>query len=360
MLKRDRQALLDDLGEQRLEVGWDPYMGFALSACWYMLFLFLLPGPLALAYLPIDKDLKMAIWFLAPIPFTVATWFWYRLHNLQRKIVFSQDRFEFFNRNGSTFTFRWVEIQGIKKFRQTLTITKTDGTSVKVVIPQVKTSRDKSWFDALIASYLPPNNAKTRARKLATGSLIFSLTCLTLAVAMGRPRMMKPDQEIPFVMIDYINLGLWAIAVTGVIIGSIGIFGFLEAFGSSKQREVEPELKNAFEVRVEKNFGWLESIELEPGRKYRYVEPEGLKKALRSQRMGLLGIVAVLLIVIIVLSSMILSDHRSRGFGTRRLTAWFSGRNNRARVSGFRPVAVLMMSALFLWNRFRRFQTRLS
>jgi ABC-type multidrug transport system fused ATPase/permease subunit len=302
MLKRDRQALLHDLGDQRLETAWDPKLGFFHGFAWYMLFLYG-PAMFAVAYLPFDKDAMVAVWSLSPLPFAVIAWVWHRHQNRESKIVFDQKGFEFVNHGSTKASYRWSEIERITRFRQTLTVIKTSGDSSKAYLPQSKASRNKSWFKAIISTYFPYSDVKIRAKKMAKFCLIFGSISLGTTLIMGRPRVMQPGFDFPFVLLDFIHMGAWALTATGSMALLLGIMSLIETLTPSKPFENEQELEafDPFEARVEKDFGWILPINLEVGKSYRYFDPERLAKDIRIQTRS-----QWILIVVILFGSVLL------------------------------------------------------
>ncbi len=268
------------------------------------------PAMFAVAFLPFNKDAKMAAWILSPLPFAAIAWYWYRHQNRESKIVFDRNGFEFVNRGITNASFKWNEIKRITRFRQTLTIFKAIGDSSKALMPQSKASRNRSWFNAIITTYLPYSDVKMRAKKMAKFCLIFGSLSLATTLIMGRPRVMQPDNDIPFVLMDYVHMGAWALSATGSMAIMLGIVSLIETLVPSKPNEIEPETEelDPFVERVEKDFGWMLPVELEVGKSYRYFDPERLAKDSRTQaRAQWILLISILLATVFLGSIAVLS-----------------------------------------------------
>ena len=286
MLARDRKQLISGLGTSDRELPWASKSCVAVAACFYVIFIFF-AMPIAAFQFGKNSNLFGLFTLLAPLPFSFLVWLLVRAKNVNKRIRFNEDRFEFEDQGRVYFAGNWDEIEWISKFRLTLTICKSDGSVGRVLMPDAGACRDKSHFDAIIGTYISPVSAKARLVKTAKTCLVLGCVGVISLVLMGKPKIMSTDNEFPITRADYWHMAGFCLGIIFAFFIFIGIFTYLDYLSSGRVvlavEPASPENFSEFDRRVERDFGWILPVELLVGKSYRYFDPERLYMDAKAQ-----------------------------------------------------------------------------
>ena len=116
---------------------------------------------------------------------------------------------------------------------------------------------------------------------------LIAIIGITGAVLIGRPAMLSPFYEGPISLAQYGLVALWAGCLGMILIGSIGLVLVvgMEFIRNDIKKDNSRESKFGPNTQqfLESTSYWPKPIDLEEGKQYRYMDPDGVKQSIKDQ-----------------------------------------------------------------------------
>lgn len=290
LVEHKRQEILDGLGDDKITLSSSNSQAFAWGLGYYLLALFI--SPIFLIFLPIsDPNVRITVWLLVPVPVGMVAWLILKERDKSKRIVFDANGFQIHNGNLVVFELSWDRVQTIRRGRNGFLATHLNGSTKSFRLPELELTRSTSTFYEILRSYAPARDPVEMRKKW----LMVSLPLLAIGVAgaagFGRPEMLARTYDGPIGAKQYVEVAVWAISSCLLICGFLGLSVASSMFLSKIEKEKSRRQGSRFGPNIrqflDETQNWPKPIELAEGRRYRYIDPDGVRKAAKDQVDGL-------------------------------------------------------------------------
>ncbi|MBI1335083.1 MAG: hypothetical protein GC165_19645 [Armatimonadetes bacterium] len=285
-IDNQREKAIEALGDKSYEMRWSKSLAFGW-ACGYLYLFWIVLMPLGVFIKFPSPGLAMATSFVgAGVLAAFAGW---RIHRRgeRYRVRFDKSGFSFWLDHEPYFQLRWIDIKEVSSQRGDLIVTRTDGRIERAKFPSVERSRDSELFKNVLKTFqIKKDTAVVRKRRLWITSGVTAFGVI-LAIVCGRPAMLAKDYDGVIGAREWISLVPWSIDVVCVMIGFIFLSGFLfewiAGLESKKNLMRESKFGPNLEDFLKECNRWPKPLELVPGKKYRYIDPEGIAATQREK-----------------------------------------------------------------------------
>ena len=282
----ERIKLLDEIGDNRHTLVWTEDLGFVWLNAYFMLGF--IGAPFVLFILPrTTPTMMMVIWIGLAAIIGVTGWWRVREKARTKSIKVDRNGFRIYDANNCTFEQRWETLRSITKTRNATIFCRTNGTQESVSIPEVKRTREAQEFLEILKTFQVPKDSSMKRKKWFWILLSISVVGLLGAAIFGRPPMLAKDYDGPIGFPQYLSVAIWGVSFCCILVGIHGL-GYFATIYFTRREKAKQRLKvskfgpNVQEYLDETN-NWPKPVKMEKGKKYRYMDPDGVIRSIKDQ-----------------------------------------------------------------------------
>jgi hypothetical protein len=295
-----RQALIEKIGSDRFTLRTSRDLPFAWACGYYMLGFFAVMFSVFL--LPIRSgDLRLLFAAGVPLPFAAAIgWNIWRKTRYQ-SIVFDSNGFQICEGNLVTFELLWACLRSVDSRRNMVIITRSDGSSESIQIPDVKRDRPSQLFLQLVRTYAIQRDNTAKKRKWFIAFVLMLVIGILGATIGGPPAMLNKTYDGPIGTSQYTAVAIWGLSFSLMLASVQGLGFFAMTYLTNRELAKGRQRKSRFgpnvQVHLDQSHNWPKPLSLELGKAYRYLDPDGVRLAIRESIMGMWAISGCLVLL---------------------------------------------------------------
>ena len=290
---RDRQALLDEIGDRKISLE----QSFELLKSWALAYSYLgfLGGSFSMMFISIqNKNLRLAYMFMVPVIVATIAYFVIKSRTKIQRVTYDQKGFVVIEGNHVVFEQSWGRLSEIRTSRDQLIFRRVTGEEETFKLPDIKRTRDYQRFLDLLKTFYRKQDHSSRINRLAKILTFSAFLGLIGSIIHARPAFLAKDYDGPIGSTQYFDLAFWILSSFLLFGGIIGLLilsaNWMEKRFLKKSRERSSSFGPTVQQHLDASSNWPKLVELEEGKHYRYMDPEGVRLAIKEQiEIGWLG-----------------------------------------------------------------------